>query len=83
VPGFHLKSNASSVAIHKMYDRVGPNRRIINDIAVVRLQRPFPFSSYLGPATLAGVKSPNLTLNEPCIVAGFGKSTNNPGSSGQ
>jgi len=82
LPGFPSQEDATGVAIHKMYQKTSPAGNI-NDIAVIRLQRPFRYASFLRPAVLAGLKSPDLTLNDACIVAGFGKSRNAPRSSGQ
>jgi len=67
------EQTASVVAMHRKYDI--DDHEVLYDIALIRLNNPFEFSDDIAAAPLAGADSKELSVNDECVIAGWGRTT--------
>jgi secreted trypsin-like serine protease len=73
-------SLTSGYRVNKMYVHEGFNVLLHHDLAILTIEQPLRFDSYIHPICLATPNSPSLESNEELIAIGWGRVSAAPGS---
>jgi len=77
---FNNISLTSAYRVNKMYIHEGFNVLLHHDIAILTIEQPLRFDSYIHPICLSTPDSPILQDNEELIAIGWGRLSSQPGT---